>query len=118
MRHDLNFHPHVILAQARDTNTCPQRLMIRHPALEIAHHGSQGLVIDGDVIRVHPVDLGPTLATRIFESSLHVLKSQVNLRIDFLLELSSDRIPSAWTRRLLSMEQFLCGGKKAMFFSP
>lgn len=94
MGHDLDFHPHIILSQARNTNTCPQGLMVGHIPLKVTHHGSQGLVVDGDMVRVDPIDLGPSLATRILEISLHVLKSQVDLSIDLLFKLSSNRVPS------------------------
>lgn len=74
MGHDLDFHPHIIFAQTRNTDASPNRLVVWHVLLEIPYHRAQGLVIDGDMVRVYPVDLRPTLSPGILEAALNVGK--------------------------------------------
>ena len=74
--------------------------------LEIPHHGVHRLPVYRDVVRVHPEDLRPALATRIFEAALHVEEGQVNLRVDLFLELTRVGVPAAFS----CLRQLNCGG--------
>ena len=57
MRLHLNFNPHVVLPQPLHAHTRPQRLMPRHPLLKPLLHGLQGLVVEGQMVRVDTKDL-------------------------------------------------------------
>jgi hypothetical protein len=94
MRHDLNLDTHIILSQTRYTDTSPQRLMVGHPLLEVAHHRVQRLIVDRDMIRVDAKDLGPALASSILQTPLDIGKGEVNLGIDLLLEFACFGIPA------------------------
>lgn len=95
MRNNLNLHPHVIFAQPWHSNTGPNRAMIRHPLLEIPHHGLQCLVVDGDMIRVDSEDLFPAFAAGVLQVALNILEGLVDLSIDFAVELEGLGVPAA-----------------------
>lgn len=96
MCHDLNLNTHIILPQTRYTDTSPQRLMVGHPLLEVTHHCPHRLIVDRDMIRVNPKDLGPALAAGIPQTPLDIGKGEVNLRVDLLLEFACLGIPATW----------------------
>ena len=95
MGHHFNFNPHIILPKPCYTNTRPDVLMIRHIALEVGHHCLEGLVIDRDMVRVHPEDLLPALAASVLQVQFDVCKSLVDLCVDFSMEYSSLGVPAA-----------------------
>lgn len=86
MSNNLNLHPHIILSQSRNPHTSPQRLMIRHPLLEIPHHSIHTLAINRHMIGINTKNLTPTFAPSIFQKALHVLESKINLGVDFAFE--------------------------------
>ena len=65
MRDNLNLNPHLLLAQLRHPNRCPNRLMIRHPLGKSLHHKSQRLIIQRKMITVDAEDLLPALPARV-----------------------------------------------------
>ena len=94
MRNNLNLNPHIILPQSAHTNTSPDRLMVRHILLEIAHHGIQCLVVDGDMVTIHSEDLVPTLAACMLKVGLDVLERLIDLRVDFAVEFTCFTVPA------------------------
>jgi hypothetical protein len=80
--HNLNFNTHIVFSEPCNPNTSPDRLMIRHPLLEVPCHSSKCLVVDWDVVRVDPKDLRPALSASIFEIVIDVFERLVNLRVD------------------------------------
>ena len=92
--HHLDFHPHIILAESRYSDTSPDRLVSRHPLLEVAHHRLQSLIIDWDMVRVHPVYLLPALATSVLQVEVNVFEGQVNLSVDLAMNHPRLRIPA------------------------
>ena len=95
MGHHLDFHPHIILAESRYSDTGPERLVSRHPLLEVAHHRLQSLVIDWDMVRIHPVYLLPALATSILQVEVNVFEGLVNLSVDLAMNHPRLRIPAS-----------------------
>ena len=95
MRNNLNLNPHIILPEPRDSNTRPNRLMSRHPLLEIPNHSSQSLVVDGDMVRIHAEDLFPALSSGVLQVQLDIRESLVNLLVDLLVENACFRVPAA-----------------------
>ena len=87
MSNDFNLNPHIISSKPCDTNSRPNRLMIRHPLLEVPRHSSQSFVIYRNVVRVDTIDLGPSLSACIFQTSVNIDECLVDLRIDLGVEL-------------------------------
>lgn len=50
MGRNLNLDAHIILAQTRDADAGPERLVVGHVLAEVADHGIQSLRIDGHVV--------------------------------------------------------------------
>lgn len=80
--HYFNLHTHIVLPKSRNSNAGPDWLMVWHPLLEIPGHCRNGFVIQGDMIRVNPKDLRPSLSTSIFKVMLHGFESLVDLGVD------------------------------------
>lgn len=87
MRNDFNLNSHIISSKSRDTNSRPNRFMIRHPLLEIPRHCSQSFIVYRNVIGVDTVDLGPPLPACIFQAGVDIDECLVDLRVDFGVEL-------------------------------
>ena len=101
VRDNLDLDAHVVLAEARDADAGPQRLVARHVLAEVAHHGLHRLVVKRHVVRVHPEHLLPPLAPRIPQIQLHVRERPVDLRVNLPIDLSRRRVPSACDRVIL-----------------
>lgn len=86
MRHNLNLNPHIILAQPRNPNTSPNRLMVRTILPEIPHHRRQRLVVNGHMVRVHAEDLVPAVPAGVAQVVLDVREGLVDLRVDLFVE--------------------------------
>lgn len=86
MSDNLDLDSHVILPKPSDSNARPNRFVIRHVLFEIPDHGSQGLIVNGNMIGVDAENLRPALASSVLQVSLHVRKSQVYLSVDLELE--------------------------------
>jgi len=69
--------------------------MARHILLKIAHHSIQSLVVDGNVVRVHPEHLFPPFAPGVFQIQLDIGESLVDLPVDLLVEIARFRVPAA-----------------------
>lgn len=98
MSYNFNLNPHIILAEPRYPNTCPNRLVVWHPFLEIPHHRLQGLVVDRDVVRVHPKYLLPPFSSCVLQVQVHVGESLVDLRIDLSMDHKGLGVPAAYSR--------------------
>lgn len=98
MGHYLNFDPHIVLSESCHANTSPDRLVIWHPALEVAYHRIQGLVIDWDVVRVDPEHLLPALSARVFQVQVNISKGLVDLFVDLFEENAGLRVPATCVR--------------------
>ena len=61
MRTNFNFNPHTLIAQSRNSNTRPYRLMVRHPLLKFTPHLRDNFVVQNRVVAVNAEDLFPTL---------------------------------------------------------
>lgn len=98
MRDDLDLDVHGILAQLCDSDGGPQGLMVRHPLLEVAHHGAHGLVVERQVVRVDAEDLRPALSARVPQVEVHVGKGLVDLFVEVLGDGAhgSFGLPAAW----------------------
>lgn len=94
MGHHFDFHPHIILAESRYSDTGPDRLVSWHPLLEVAHHRLQCLIIDWDMVRIHPEYLLPAIAASVLQVEVNVLKGLVNLSIDFAMDHSRLGVPA------------------------
>lgn len=100
MCRDLDLDAHVVHAEARHPNGRPDGLVVGHPLLEVARHGREALVVEGQVVRVDTVDLRPALATGRLERVVDDLERLVDLRVDFLgeLDLVFLWVPAAYKR--------------------
>jgi hypothetical protein len=54
MRDHLDFDTHIVFPKSRHADNRPDWLVVRHPRLEVSHHGTQGLVVEGHMVRVDP----------------------------------------------------------------
>ena len=95
----LDLDPHRGLPQARHADAGPDGLVVGHVGLEVADHGGEGLVAQGDVVRVDAEDLGPALAAGVLEVQLHVLEGLVDLRVDVAGDLPRRGVPAAFFTR-------------------
>lgn len=86
MRDDLDLDTHRIFAQLADSDGGPNRLVIRHPLAEVAHHGAHGLVAQRQMVRVDPEDLRPALPTSVPQVQVHVRERLV----DFFVQVVGD----------------------------
>lgn len=91
---NLDLDPHIVLPEPSDPHARPDRLVIRHVLLEVADHGSQGFIVDGDMIGVDAEDLRPPFASSVLQISLHVRKSQIYLGVDLQFEYFRLRVPA------------------------
>lgn len=57
-------------------------MVIGHPLLEVSNHSILGLVIQGDMKRIDPVDLGPASAACILQGRINIYKGLVDLLRD------------------------------------
>lgn len=57
VRLNFNFNPHIILSQSSNADTSPQRLVVRHPLAEVAHHCFQSFVVKRNMIGIHSENL-------------------------------------------------------------
>lgn len=103
MSYNFNLNPHIILAESRYPNTCPNRLVVRHPFLEIPHHRLQGFVVDRDVVRVHPKYLLPPFSSGVLQVQVHVGESLVDLRIDLPMDHRGLWIPTTFSHSARSI---------------
>lgn len=103
MRHNLNLNPHIILPQPRHPHTSPQRLVVGHIRPEIPHHRVQCLVVDGDMVRIHPEYLLPAFAAGGFQSEFDVFEGLVDLRVDFAVESAGLGVPAALVVSLVGL---------------
>lgn len=94
MSHHLNFDSHIIIPQPCHADTGPDWVMIWHPALEVANHRSQSLIIDWDMVRVNSEYLLPTFSACIFQVQVDVGKSLVDLLIDLFEVNASLGVPA------------------------
>lgn len=99
MCRDLDLDAHVVHAEARHPDGRPDGLVVGHPLLEVARHGREALVVEGQVVRVDAVDLRPALAAGRLERVVDDLERLVDLRVDLLgeLDLVLLRVPAACT---------------------
>ncbi len=98
MRHDLDFHTHVIFSKPCNPDAGPDWFVIRHPLLEVPHHCHQRFVVERDVVRVDAENLGPAFSARIFEVVVNILEGLVDLGIDFEQVLAGLTIPSTYAK--------------------
>ena len=101
--HNFNLDSHIILTQPRHSNTSPDRLMVRHPLLEVADHCIQGFIVDRDMVRIDPHHLRPALTASMTEIELTIIECLIDLSVDFLVEFAGLGIPATFwgeTRQL------------------
>lgn len=98
MSYHLNFNPHVVLAQPRDPDTSPYRLMLRHVLLEISNHSCESFVVNRNMVGVYPKNLRPAFAAGVLQVQFHVPESLVDLGVDFLVDNARVRVPASYTR--------------------
>lgn len=100
MCHHFNLHPHIIFTKSRNPHAGPDRLMIRHPLLKIPSHGSEGFVVERNMIRVDSKHLAPSLAAGVLEVVVNSLEGLIDLLVDFGGDLGhlALRTPPAWLR--------------------
>lgn len=100
MCHHFNLHPHIIFTKSRNPHAGPDRLMIRHPFLKVPSHGSEGFVVERNMVRVDSKHLAPSLATGVLEVVIDSFEGLVDLLVDFGGDLGhlALRAPSAWYR--------------------
>lgn len=87
MCRDLDLDAHVVHPQPSHPDGRPDGLVVGHPLLEVARHGREALVVEGQVVRVDAVDLRPALAAGRLERVVDDLERLVDLRVDLLGEL-------------------------------
>lgn len=95
MSHHLNLNPHIILRKPRHPNTRPNRPMIGHIPLEVAYHRVDCLIIEREVVRVHPEYLLPALATCMLQVHGNIRKRLVDLCIDLAVDSASFWVPAS-----------------------
>ncbi len=95
MSRDFNLDTHVIHAQPRHPDTRPDRLMVRHPLLEIPCHGLESFVVEGHMIRIDPEDLLPAFTTSVLQVEVHIGERLVDLRIEITADGAARGLPTA-----------------------
>jgi hypothetical protein len=96
MRNNLNLNPHIILPQPLHTHTRPNRLVIRHPFLELPRHNAQRLVVQWHMVTIHAKHLGPALAAGVTEAEIDIGEGLLDLRIDVGVVDAGLGVPAAW----------------------
>lgn len=61
----LNFHPHLLSSQTRDSSAGPKRLVVGQVLAKVTNHVAEGLVVDGDVVGDDFEDLGNGVRVRL-----------------------------------------------------
>lgn len=96
MSNHLNLNPHIILTKPRHPDTCPNRQVIGHIPLEVAHHRIKCFIVEGKVIRVHSEHLLPALPTCMLQAHLDIGKRLVDLCVDLAVDDTRRRVPASY----------------------
>lgn len=103
MSDNLDLDPHTILSQPRHAQASPNWLVMRHPLLEVPHHGLHGLIVQRDMIRIDMEDLVPAFAAGVSQRGVTVFECLVDLRVDSRAKATIGGVPASCVRGLKSV---------------